>query len=62
MAKPSCNLLHRPQLKLTHWRIAMRFDEDLWKKIDLLLLQDDDDDDSSSDDDDECDYFEVTGY
>jgi hypothetical protein len=40
----------------------MRFDEDLWKKIDLLLLQDDDDDDSSSDDDDECDYFEVTGY
>jgi len=40
----------------------MRFDEDLWKKIDLLLLQDDDDDDSSSDDDDECDYFEETGY
>jgi len=40
----------------------MRFDEDLWKKIDLLLLQDDDDDDSSSDDDDEVDYFEETGY
>ena len=39
----------------------MRFDEDLWKKIDLLLLQDDDGDDSSSDDGDDCGWFEETG-